>query len=84
MSLAARKSDVKQHLSHTTKKHLNPFNSATLPDASITDTNGMAIAGDIAIAKIDLGERPTSAGINTAETVVHGIRLQSSGAVNKL
>jgi hypothetical protein len=68
MSLAARKSDLKNHLSRSTKKHLNPFNPATLPDDSMTDRSRTAIAPDMAMTKIDLGERPSE-----TESVVRGL-----------
>jgi hypothetical protein len=73
MSLAARKSDLKNHLSSSIKKHLNPSSSAPFPDAPMTDVNRIAIAGDPgpAVAKIDLGERPSREGTNVLESITH-------------
>jgi hypothetical protein len=65
MSLAARKSDVKNHLSHSVKKHLNPFNPVTLPDDSVTYRSTITVARNSGFSKIDLGQRPSSEGTET-------------------
>jgi hypothetical protein len=67
MSLAARKSDVKNDLSHSVKKHLNPFNPVTLPDDSVANRSAMKVARNSGFAKIDLGQRPSSEGTETQE-----------------
>jgi hypothetical protein len=73
MSLAARKSDLKNHLSHSTKKHLNPPPSAQFPDAPMIDESRISIAAgpDPAVAKIDLGERPSREGTDVLESITH-------------
>jgi hypothetical protein len=75
MSIAARKSDLKNHLSRSTKKHLNASPSVPFPDALMTDESRIAIAADPhpALAKIDLGERPSREGIDMLEPIKHRI-----------
>lgn len=73
MSLAARKSDLKSHLSRSTKKHLNLSNSATLPEESVIHEKAVSITDDSAFAKIDLGDRPSSEGFGPSEHVVHRV-----------
>jgi hypothetical protein len=75
MSLAARKSDLKSHLSRSTKKHLNVSPSTPLPDAPMSDESRLASSADPdpAVAKIDLGERPSREGTNMLEPATHRI-----------
>lgn len=75
MSLAARKSDLKNHLSRSTKKHLNVSPSAPLTDAAMSDESRLASSADPdhAVAKIDLGERPSREGTDMLEPVTHRI-----------
>jgi hypothetical protein len=73
MSLAARKSDLKQHLSHKVKKHL------LSPDLEVPqklDASGerVANASESAVARIDLGQRPSSESIGGSEPVVPNSR----------
>lgn len=73
MSLAARKSDLKNHLSRNTKKHLNASTSAPFSDAPIIYESGVAITAERAIAKIDLDERPFRADTDALEAITHRI-----------
>jgi hypothetical protein len=71
MSLASRKSDLKNHLSRSTKKHLNLSDSATLVDDAAIDERRVVNIGDTAIAKIDLGERPSQERSDPPGAVMH-------------
>jgi len=75
MSLAARKSDLKNHLSRSTKKHLNPSPSASFPEAPMLNESRIAMAADPdpAVAKIDLGERPPRGGTDMLGGITHRI-----------
>jgi hypothetical protein len=60
MSLAARKSDLKNHLSRNVKKHLNLVSATDLPNNTSVAREGVSADGNNSIASINLGERPSS------------------------
>jgi hypothetical protein len=60
MSLAAKRSDLKNHLSrHVVKRHLNLVTTTELANDTAVVRVGSA-DGDAFLAKIDLGARPSS------------------------
>jgi hypothetical protein len=58
MSLAARKSDLKNHLSRNVKKHLNLFPAIDLPNDTALAREGVSVDGNSSNATMDLGSRP--------------------------
>jgi hypothetical protein len=71
MSLAARKSDLKNHLSRNIKKHyLNLVGTTALPNDTAMVREGATTDGDNSIASIDLGERSSSAGVYAQNSIV--------------
>jgi hypothetical protein len=66
MSLAARKSDVRGHLSRPVKRHY------LSPDSTNQSEKMFALEEanrDTSISGVDLGERPSSAGVYAPNTV---------------
>jgi hypothetical protein len=69
MSLAARKSDLKNHLSrHVVKRHLNLVPTTDLP-IDTAGVVGLSADGRTTFASIDLGERPSSEGVDPKAAV---------------
>jgi len=61
MSLTARKSDLKNHLSRSVKKHyLNLDRTTDLPNDTAVVREGVTADGNNSIASIDLGSRTSS------------------------
>jgi hypothetical protein len=60
MSLAARKSDLKNHLSRNVKKHLNLVPAIDSPNDTTVPREGASVDGNSSIATIDLGSRPSA------------------------
>jgi hypothetical protein len=61
MSLTARKSDLKNHLSRSVKKHyLNLGSTTDLPNDTAVVREGGSADGNNSIAIIDLGSRASS------------------------
>jgi hypothetical protein len=70
MSLAARKSDLKNHLSRNIKKHLNLVTTTELPNDMAVVREGMSADGSNSIASIDLGSRPSSEALEPPKAAV--------------
>jgi hypothetical protein len=65
MSLAGRKSDLKNHLSRNVKKHyLNVVGTTDLPNDTTVVREGVTADGKNSIAGIDLGSRTSSAALD--------------------
>jgi hypothetical protein len=60
MSLAARKSDLKNHLSRNVKKHLNLVATTDSQNDTAVAREGVSADGKNSIASIDLGARPST------------------------
>jgi hypothetical protein len=69
MSLAARKSDLKNHLSrHVVKRHLNLVTTTDLPNDTAV-VRGVSADVDASLASIDLGPRPSSEALDPKAAV---------------
>jgi hypothetical protein len=69
MSLAARKSDLKNHLSRNVKKHyLNTIGTTALPNDTAMATEAVTADGANSIASIDHAE--ASAGVYAQNSIV--------------
>ena len=69
MSLAARKSDLKNHLSrHVIKRHLNLVTTTDLPNDTAV-VRGVSADVDASPASIDLGARPSSEALDPKAAV---------------
>ena len=71
MSLAARKSDVKNHLSYHVKRHILSPDSTSLSEkmAATEEGNGRSNL-DTSISEVDSRQRPSSDGVYAADAVV--------------
>jgi hypothetical protein len=69
MSLAARKSDLKNHLSHqVVKRHLNLVTTTDLPNDTAV-VIGVSADINVSLASIDLGARPSSEALDPKAAV---------------
>jgi hypothetical protein len=66
MSLSARRSDVRSHLSRPVKRHYLSPDSTNPSEEMVALEDGN---GDTSIPDVDLGERPSSAGVYAPNTV---------------
>jgi hypothetical protein len=71
MSLSARKSDVRSHLSRAVKRHYLSPDSTNPSEKMVALEEGN---GDTSISDVDLGERPSSAAGVYAPNTVAGQR----------
>ena len=64
MSLTARRSDLKNHLSHqAVKRHLNLVTTTDLANDTAV-VGGVSVDLDASLASIDLGTRPSSEAVD--------------------
>jgi hypothetical protein len=70
MSLAAKKSDLKNHLSRSVKKHyLNTIGTTELQNDTAMAGEGVTADGDNSIASRDHDERSSSAGVYAPNSI---------------
>jgi hypothetical protein len=70
MSLAARKSDLKNHLSRNVKKRLSLVSATNLPNDTSVTREGVSADGNNSIASIDLGARLSSEALEPPKAAV--------------
>jgi hypothetical protein len=71
MSLAARKSDVKSHLSYHAKRHILSPDSTSLSEKMGANEEGNGSSNlDTSISDADSRQRPSSDGVYAADAVV--------------
>jgi hypothetical protein len=69
MSLAARRSDLKNHLSHqAVKRHLNLVTTTDLANDTAV-VGGVSVDLDASLASIDIGAAPSSAAVDPKAAV---------------
>ena len=71
MSLAGRKSDLKNHLSRNVKKHyLNVVGTTDLPNDTSAVREGVTADGNNSIASLELGSRTSSEALDPPKAAV--------------
>lgn len=69
MSLAARKSDVRSHLSRPVKRHYLSPDSTNPSEKMVAAEEGNGDNSDTSISNVDFAQRPSSAAIYGPSTV---------------
>ena len=69
MSLAARTSDARSHLSRPVKRHYLSPDSTNMSETMVAAEEGNGDNLNTSISDVDFGQRPSSAGVYAPNTV---------------